>query len=141
MPIIYKRDDHDVMENIIEEEICTQMGGHGDNGNFKDRICASEETGHLQHQKSEVAYIKPADIPDLEFCLVSTDAILDLLIKLHGPVCKWTGCNCQLEFDSSFVGTCLVVHWFCKSGHFGGRWAAQPTCEEIPSQKLGFCAR
>lgn len=107
----------------LEEEIYnTQIDG--DDGDDDDAETASGETGGSEHCKTGVVHIEPADISDLEFCLVSTDAILNLLIELHGPVCKRTGCNRQLEFSSSFVGTCLVVHWSCNAGHFGGRWAA-----------------
>ena len=119
----------------LEEEIYnTQIDGH--DGDDDDTETASGETGDSEHCKSEVVRIQPADISDLEFCLVSTDTILNLLIELHGPVCKRTGCNRQLEFSSSFVGTCLVVHWSCNAGHFGGRWAAQPTCEGIRAGNL-----
>ncbi|CAB3985659.1 Hypothetical predicted protein, partial [Paramuricea clavata] len=130
------QDDLPDLENMtLEEEVYdTQIEGHDDDGDVDD-----EEDGDSSDRgpcQSQVVRIAPVDIPTLEFCLVSTSAVMDLLHKLHGPMCKRRECNRELDFDNSFVGSCLVVHWSCSAGHFGGRWSAQPQCEGIRAGNL-----
>lgn len=61
----------------------------------------------------------------------SLTKMLELIYRLHGDDCKRAGCEEKLLYEDSFVGTCLVVKWKCAAGHFGGRWASQPTCANI----------
>jgi hypothetical protein len=39
-----------------------------------------------------------------------------------------------------YVGTCLVVSWGCQSGHVGGRWAAQQSCNLIRAGNLSLAS-
>ena len=41
-----------------------------------------------------------------------------------------------IGWPKRYVGTCLVVSWTCDAGHFGGRWAAQPTCSNVKAGNL-----
>ena len=123
---------------LLEEEVYnTQIEGHDDNGDGQgNNVDDNEDGSNKGKSQSEVTGIEIVDIPTLEFCLASTSAILNLLHKLHGPMCKRTECNRKVDFESSLVGTCLVVHWSCSAGHFGGRWSAQPQCEGIRAGNL-----
>ena len=73
----------------------------------------------------------PEDVVQTEFCLVSTSKILELLYRLHGHTCLRNECGRQLSYQQTYVGTCLVVNWSYTAGHFGGRWATQPTCSNL----------
>ena len=42
----------------------------------------------------------------------------------------------MLQYNESYVGTYLTVSWRCASGHKGGRWAAQPMCENLRAGNL-----
>ena len=61
---------------------------------------------------------------------------MSLLTDLHGNTCKKQGCGLALKFTKRYVGTCLVVLWTCYTGHFGGRWPAQPTCSNVKAGNL-----
>ena len=123
--------------SLEEEAYNTQIEGHDDNGDGQgNNVDDNEDGSNKGKSQSEVTGIEIVDICKLEFCLASTSAILNLLHKLHGPMCKRTECNREVDFESSFVGTCLVVHWSCSAGHFGGRWSAQPQCEGIRAGNL-----
>jgi hypothetical protein len=104
----------------LEEEVLdTTINGHDDDGDDDGADDGAENIDEPQgsnpinvdSKQSLVCHISCADVPKLEFCLASTEIILDLLKSLHGPVCKRSGCNRQLHFRKSFVGTCLVVNW------------------------------
>jgi hypothetical protein len=88
----------------LEEEVYdTQIEGHDDDGDVNDEEdCDSSDRGPCQ---SQVVRIAPVDVPALELCLASTSAVMDLLHKLHGPMCKRRECNRELDFESSFVGS------------------------------------
>ena len=45
-------------------------------------------------------------------------------------------CGLALKYTKRYVGTCLVVSWTSDTGHFGGRWAAQPTCSNVKAGNL-----
>jgi hypothetical protein len=75
----------------------------------------------------QVTRIAPKDVVQAEFCITDVSTILELLFRLHGDNCTRAECDQQLDYISSFVGTCLVINWKCAAGHFGGRWASQPT--------------
>ena len=121
----------------LEGEIYdTIIEGHDDGPDVGENDGQEKETDDTEHHKSEVVRISPIDVVQLEFCFASTSAILDLLCKIHGSTCKRNECNRELNFKSSFVGTCLAVHWSCSAGHFGGRWAAQPTCQGVCAGNL-----
>ena len=61
---------------------------------------------------------------------------MELLTSLHGKVCHRNDCTEPLQYKESFVGTCFVVSWTCGCGHLGGRWASQPTCEDVRAGNL-----
>ena len=72
----------------------------------------------------------------MEKCIVFTDTLISLLTTLHGSACKQQDCGRPLQYRKCYVGTCLVVSWVCQSGHVGGRWAAQPSCNKIRAGNL-----
>ena len=72
----------------------------------------------------------------MEKCIVFTDTLMLLITTLHGSVCKRKDCGCPLQYRKVYVGTCLVVSWVCPSGHLGGRWASQPSCNKIRAGNL-----
>ena len=125
----FEVDEHERV-SLEEEVLDTTINGHDDDGDDDGADDGAENIDEPQgsnpinvdSKQSLVCHISCADVPKLEFCLASTEIILDLLKSLHGPVCKRSGCNRQLHFRKSFVGTCLVVNWSCMSGHFGGRY-------------------
>ena len=113
--------------SLEEEVIDTTINGHDDgNGGDDATEIFDEPQGSnpvdVGSKKSLVHHIPYDDVPKLEFCLASTETLLDLLKQLHGPACKRSECNRQLQFRKSFVGTCLVVNWSCGAGLFGGRY-------------------
>ena len=79
---------------------------------------------------STVDVVTPQEAIKMEKCIVFTDTLMVLLTALHRNVCKWENCDRPLDYKKKYIGTCLVVSWGCSSGHFGGRWAAQP-CDKI----------
>ena len=83
-----------------------------------------------------VVRITAEDAIQQEKCIVFTDALMSLLKELHGCICKQPGCGHVLEYSKTYVGTCLTVSWRCASGHKGGRWAAQPMCENLRAGNL-----
>ena len=131
-------DSHDLENMSLEEEVYdTLIAGHDGEGDADDQGDSNQSNdGTSSERQSQIIRIVPAEIVKQEFCLVSTSIILDLLQTLHGPMCKRTGCDRVLDFEGSFVGTCLVVHWSCSAGHFGGRWSAQPQCDVIRAGNL-----
>ena len=71
------------------------------------------------------------EVVQMKKCITFCDKIMELLISLHGTMCKRKECGRQLIYNQSFVGTCFVV-----SGHFGGRWASQHTCAGVRAVNL-----
>ena len=70
-----------------EEEVYdTEIEGRDDNGNEINE--GDDDTGSQGRYKSQVVRIEPDDVATLEFCLVSTSTVMDLLHELHGPMCK-----------------------------------------------------
>ena len=127
---------HNLENMLLEEEVYdTKIEGHDANIDGQGNIDDDDDSKKGKSQ-SEVTRIKTVDILLLEFCLASTSAILNLLHKLHGPMCKRVECNQKVDFESSYVGMCLAVNWSCSAGHFGGRWSAQPQCEGIRAGNL-----
>lgn len=129
IPSICRVEVDDLEKASLEEEVLdTTINGHGDNGDDGDDGAEiidepqGSNHGNVDNKDSLVQHISYIDVPKLEFCLASTSIVLDLLKRLHGPACKRSGCNRQLQFRKSFAGTCLVVNWACSAGHFGGRY-------------------
>ena len=73
-------------------------------------------------------FIEPADVTKVQYCIVASSKLMKLICRVHGEWGKRAGCYQPLEFKETYVGSCLVVTWKCHAGHFGGRWASQPTC-------------
>ena len=87
-------------------------------------------------EDTKVEYVQPADVAKTEYCIVAAANVMKLLYRVHGEMCKRSGCDQPLEFQETFRGTCLVVVWKCHAGHFGGRWASQPTCAGLRAGNL-----
>ena len=80
--------------------------------------------------------VMPDDVVKSKKCLAFSSKIMELLTSLHGKVCHRNNCTGPLQYKESFVGTCFVVSWTCGCGHLGGRWASQPTCEDVRAGNL-----
>ena len=85
---------------------------------------------------SKVLKVSPEEAIIGEKCIVFTDVLMSLLTDHHGSICRREGCSRALQYTKTYVGTCLVVSWRCSAGHFGGRWAAQPTCSNVRAGNL-----
>ena len=121
-------------DTSIEEEVFnTIIGGHDDVD--EDEMPVARETGSTGYTSS-VQEVAPKEAVQMEKCIVFTDTLMSLLKELHGSVCKRQGCGRVLEYQKSYLGTCLVVSWHCGAGHRGGRWAAQPSCMKIRAGNL-----
>ena len=118
--------DHEVFNITI--------GGH-DEEEPKD---PDDEGSTYQQTRSsyKVQEVSPDDAIKSEKCIVFTDILMSLIKAVHGNICKRQRCLCVLEYHKTYVGTCLVVTWKCNAGHFGGRWAAQPTCNQVRAGNL-----
>ena len=77
-----------------------------------------------------VPEMTPEEAIASEKCVVFADIIMSLLKSVNGNICKRKDCGCLLEYRKTYAGTSLVVSRRCSAGHFGGRWAAQPTCKQ-----------
>ena len=80
--------------------------------------------------------VMPQEVVQKQKCITFCDRIIELLVGIHGRTCQREACGRVLDYHESFVGTCFVVNWKCSAGHFGGRWASQPTCEGIRAGNL-----
>ena len=76
---------------------------------------------------STVDVIIPEEALKMKKCIVFTDTLMALLKTLHGNVCKRENCDHPLDYKKTYV-VLVLLSWGCSSGHFGGRWAAQPSC-------------
>jgi hypothetical protein len=85
---------------------------------------------------STVKDVTPQEAISMEKCIVYTDILMALIKSVHGSVCGRVDCGRPLTYRKTYVGTCLVVTWNCPSGHVGGRWAAQPSCNNIRAGNL-----
>ena len=124
----------DLEKASIENEVYdTDIDGHDDvlEEETSDTACA-----HGDNRDHGIELVTPANVVETEYCITSSTKIIGLLYRIHGHLCKRIGCDQQVQFQKTFVGTCLVVNWRCSAGHFGGRWAAQPTCENIRAGNL-----
>ena len=90
----------------VEDEVYdTVIGGHHEG---PDDCTDTTEPGY-----SKVSEVTTEEAIGSEKCIV------------HGNICKRRNCGRLLDYRKTYAGTCLVVSW----KHFGGRWAAQPTCK------------
>ena len=87
-----------------------------------------ESATDVCEEDRKIKVLQADEINDIEFCIASSETILTLLYRLHGDICTRQGCDEMLEFKDTYCGICLVVTWKCHAGHFGGRWASQPSC-------------
>jgi hypothetical protein len=108
------------------------------NGHDGEEIDQEHEVkGIAPHEYvSTVDVVTPEEAIKMEKCIVFTDTLMSLITSLHGSVCKRANCGHPLHYKKTYVGTCLVVSWGCNSGHVGGRWAAQPSCDKIRAGNL-----
>ena len=125
--------EEDLEKTSIESEVYdTNIDGEDDIEQEEECV----QTGAKDKVDHEVERIPLADVVKTEYCITSLAKIIDLLHRLHGPLCKTVGCDQHVDYKQTFLGTCLVVNWRCSSGHFGGRWASQPTCANLRSGNL-----
>ena len=101
------------------------------NGNDGNEPIEDESDTHLT-----VETVTSEEAITMEKCIVFTNTLMSLLTSVHGSICKRHGCGCPLVYSKTYVGTCLVVSWGCQSGHAGGRWSAQPSCDKIRARNL-----
>ncbi len=108
----------------------------GDDDLIEEDDESEDMSSSLNKDDTKVEVIEPSDIGQTDYCVVSATNVMELLYRLHGDTCKQPGCDQQLEFREMYRGTCLVVNWKCHAGHFGGRWASQPTCAGLRAGNL-----
>ncbi len=106
------------------------------NGHDEDEPEDENVKGGKAATWSSVEVVTPEEAIKMEKCIVFTDTLMSLLTCLHGSVCKRPDCGRPLVYSKTYAGTCLVVSWGCQSGHAGGRWAAQPSCDKIRAGNL-----
>lgn len=111
----------------------TTIRGHDDLG---DENVGTQGGAIPSEYISTVEEITPESAIKMEKCIVFTDTLMSLITCINGSVCKRAECGRVLEYRKTYMGTCLVVSWGCKSGHFGGRWASQPSCNNIRAGNL-----
>lgn len=111
---------------------------HGHDGDDDSEAGGNEDIGSSSGTSSQstLDVVTPEKAIKIEKCIVFTDNLMSLITSLHGSVCKRQACGRPLVYQKTYVGTCLVVSWGCQSGHIGGRWAAQPSCDKIRAGNL-----
>ena len=95
------------------------VDGHDDDQALRD----------LEIEKPPQRAVTSRDAIAMEKCIVFTEHMMCLLQQLNGEKCVGQDVDATLFTKKTYVGTYLVVSWNCSSGHFGGRWASQPTCD------------
>ena len=130
----FRHSDFDLERTSVESEVFDfDVEGEGD---AEDVAINTDTSDLLGEDDSAVEVIEPVDVHKVQYCIVSSTKLMTLLYRLHGEYCKRPGCDQPLEFKETYVGTCLVVNWRCNAGHFGGRWASQPTCAGLRAGNL-----
>ena len=125
----------------MEDEVFdTTIEGHDESEDIDQDEYGSISHGISSDRYSMVLEVSPDEAVKSDKCIVFTDAIMSLLTDLHGNICKKQGCGHALMYTKRYVGTCLVVVWKCNSGHFGGRWSAQPTCCNVKAGNLALAS-
>ena len=114
------------------------INGHGDDDDEHegDLVSNDNPVTSVTTSHSTVEEVTPEQACKMEKCIVFTDTLMSLITSLNGSVCKRQNCGLPLVYRKWYVGTCLVVSWKCQSGHVGGRWAAQPSCDKIRAGNL-----
>ena len=122
-------------EDLIQDDtLNVTIQGH--DGNDPENCGGGTDSTTPSGYISTVEEISPDEAIKMEKCIVFTDTLLSLIKSLHGCVCKREECTRVLAYRKTYVGTCLVVSWSCSAGHFGGRWAAQPSCDKLRAGNL-----
>ncbi|CAB4019001.1 Hypothetical predicted protein, partial [Paramuricea clavata] len=134
-------EDNDVLNFTINGHDGDEPEGEGgdepEGGDDKGGTKSTTSSGYCgSGYISTVEVVTPEEAIRMEKCIVFTDTLMSLITSLHGSHCKRQGCGRLLEYTKTYVGTCLVVSWGCQSGHVGGRWAAQPSCDKIRAGNL-----
>ena len=125
----------------MEDEVFdTTIEGHDESEDIDQDEYGSISHGISSDRYSMVLGVSSDEAVKSDKCIVFTDAIMSLLTDLHGSICKRQGCGHALMYTKRYVGTCLVVVWKCNSGHFGGRWSAQPTCCNVKAGNLALAS-
>ena len=120
--------DLDISSVEVEVHDVT-IDGHDDEQIDDDQ----EEPSQASRQ---AVVVTSKDAFGMEKCIVFTEHIMSLLLQLHGKKCGRSGCERNYVYKKTYVGTCLVVSWQCSAGHLGGRWASQPTCDNLRAGNL-----
>lgn len=122
---------------MVDDLLNVTINGHdGDEPDDGIEEGGSSQPVPLHQCVSTIEVVTPEQAIKMEKCIVFTDTLMSLLTSLHGSVCKRQDCGRPLVYHKTYVGTCLVVSWKCPSGHVGGRWAAQPSCNKIRAGNL-----
>lgn len=111
---------------------------HGNDGDELEDETPNKDQDTVLPYVSTVETVTANEALKMEKCIVFTDTLMSLITSLHGSACKRPGCDRAVQYRKTYVGTCLVVSWGCSSGHFGGRWAAQPSCNNIRAGNLAL---
>ena len=123
-------DVRDLDKSSVEVEVHdVTIDGHDD-----QQIDDDQEEPRQASRQAVVVTSK--DAIGMEKCIVFTEHIMSLLLQLHGKRCCRSGCERNNVYKKTYVGTCLVVSWQCSAGHLGGRWASQPTCDNVRAGNL-----
>ena len=115
---------------MVDDVLNTTINGH--DGETTEHDDGSSSSKYIRTMEE----VTPQQAILMEKCIVFTDTLMSLLTALHGSACKRQDCGRPLQYSKFYVGTCLVVSWACQSGHVGGRWAAQPSCDKIRAGNL-----
>ena len=121
--LFHRENVSDLDKTSIESEVFDTEVGETPDGDGPETIPATDEDSAPQASVTIMAQ----EVVEMKKFITFCDKIMELLISLHGTMCKRKECGRQLIYNQSFVGTCFVVSWKCDSGHFGGRWVSQPT--------------
>ena len=123
-------DVSDIERASVEVEVHdVSIDGHDDSDGHDEQEEPSQADGKVAVEMSK-------DAIEMEKCIVFTEHIMSLLLPLHGKKCRRSGCERDYVYKKTYIGTCLVVSWQCSAGHFGGRWASQPTCDNLRAGNL-----
>ena len=108
LPYASRLEIDDLEKASIENEVYdTDIDGHDDVLEEETSDTACEHGDNRDHG---IELVTPANVVETEYCITSSTKIIGLLYCIHGHLCKRIGCDQQVQFQKTFVGTCLVVN-------------------------------